>query len=95
MGWINDMVLRTARELGYEPVIGSIHPQDSRQPGLDVLLRRVRRRIEPGAILILHDGGWRVGADRGQTIAAVDILTDELLADGYRFETLSELTGDG
>jgi len=95
MGWINDVVLQTARDLGYEPVIGSIHPQDSRQPGLDVILRRVRRRIEPGAIMILHDGGWRIGADRSQTIAAVDILTDELLADGYRFETLSGLTGTG
>ncbi len=93
MGWINDVVLCTARELGYEPVIGSIHPQDSRQPGLEVILRRVRRRIEPGAILILHDGGWRIGADRGQTIEATDILTDELLAAGYRFETLSELAG--
>jgi len=91
MGWINDVVLNTMRGMGYEPVIGSIHPQDSRQPGLDVILRRVRRRIEPGAVIILHDGGWRVGADRGQTIAAVDILTDELLAEGYRFETLSEL----
>jgi len=93
MGWINDVVLDTARELGYEPAIGSIHPRDSRQPGLDVILRRVRRRIEPGAIIILHDGGWRIGADRGQTIAATDILTDELLAAGYRFETLSELAG--
>ncbi len=93
MGWINDLVLKTARDLGYEPVIGSIHPQDSRQPGLDVILHRVRRRIEPGAIMILHDGGWRIGADRSQSIAAADILTDELLADGYRFETLSVLTG--
>jgi peptidoglycan/xylan/chitin deacetylase (PgdA/CDA1 family) len=93
MGWINDLVLRTAREMGYEPVIGSIHPQDSRQPGLETILRRVRRRVEPGAILILHDGGWRVAADRGQTVEAVDILTDELLAEDWRFETLSELTG--
>lgn len=91
MGWINDVVLNTVRDMGYEPVLGSIHPQDSRQPGLEVILRRVRRRIEPGAVIILHDGGWRVGVDRGQTIAAVDILTDELLAEGYRFETLSEL----
>ncbi|MBC8424008.1 polysaccharide deacetylase family protein [bacterium] len=91
MGWINDVVLNTVRDMGYEPVLGSIHPQDSRQPGLEVILRRVRRRIEPGAVIILHDGGWRVGVDRGQTIAALDILTDELLAEGYRFETLSEL----
>jgi peptidoglycan/xylan/chitin deacetylase (PgdA/CDA1 family) len=92
MGWFNDRVLAIARELGYEPVIGSAHPQDSRRPGVEAIMRRVRRRIEPGAIIILHDGGWRVGADRSQTILAVDRLTDELLAEGYRFETLSEMT---
>jgi peptidoglycan-N-acetylglucosamine deacetylase len=91
MGWINDTVLKTVRDLGYEPVIGSIHPQDSRRPGLQTILRRVRARIEPGAIIILHDGGWRLGVDRSQTLEAVDILTDELLADGYEFMTMSGL----
>lgn len=94
MGWFNDKVLEVARGAGYEPVIGSIHPQDSRQPGLETVLRRVRRRIEPGAIIILHDGGWRIGVDRSQTLAAVDIITDELLEAGYRFQTLSELVDD-
>jgi len=94
MGWINDKVLEATRGLGYEPVIGSIHPQDSRRPGTATILRRIRRRLEPGAIIILHDGGWRIGCDRSQTIAAVDTITDELLQAGYRFETLSELTAD-
>ncbi len=94
MGWFNDKVLEVTRGLGYEPVIGSIHPQDSRQPGLDTILRRVRRRIEPGAIIIMHDGGWRIGVDRSQTLAAIDIITDELLESGYRFQTLSELVDE-
>jgi peptidoglycan/xylan/chitin deacetylase (PgdA/CDA1 family) len=95
MGWINDRVLRVSRELGYEPVIGSIHPQDSRQPGLPEILRRLRRRLAPGAIIILHDGGWRIGASRQQTLQAVDILTDELLQAGYAFPTLSGLVASG
>jgi peptidoglycan/xylan/chitin deacetylase (PgdA/CDA1 family) len=94
MGWFNDKVLEVTRGLGYEPVIGSVHPQDSRQPGLDTIVRRVRRRIEPGAIIIMHDGGWRIGVDRSQTLAAVDLITDELLDSGYRFQTLSELVDD-
>ena len=93
MGWFNDKVLEVTRGLGYEPVIGSVHPQDSRQPGLETILRRLRRSIDPGAIIILHDGGWRVGVDRSQSLAAVDIITDELLESGYRFQTLSELVG--
>ena len=72
LGWFNDKVLEVTREMGYEPVIGSIHPQDSRQPGLQTILRRVRRRIEPGAVIILHDGGWRIGVSRDQTLQAVD-----------------------
>ena len=91
MGWINDKVLRVTRDLGYEPVIGSIHPQDSRQPGLPVIMRRLRRRLEPGAIIILHDGGWRIRASRQQTLQAVDTLTDELLLEGYTFPTLSTM----
>ena len=39
MGWFNDKVLEVTRGLGYEPVIGSVHPQDSRQPGLDTIIR--------------------------------------------------------
>ena len=94
MGWFNDKVLEVTRGLGYEPVIGSVHPQDSRQPGLDTIVRRVLRRVEPGAIIIMHDGGWRIGVDRSQTLAAVDLITDELLESGYRFQTLSELVDD-
>jgi len=91
MGWFNDYVLKTIRSMGYEPVIGSIHPQDSRQPGRDKILLKVRRRIEPGGVIILHDGGWRLGVNRAQTLEAVDILTDELLEDGYQFLTLSTM----
>jgi peptidoglycan/xylan/chitin deacetylase (PgdA/CDA1 family) len=91
MGWFNDTVLAEAARMGYRPVIGSIHPHDSRKPGVKTIVEHVLRRIEPGAIIILHDGGWVVGADRSQTVRAVDRLTDNLLADGYRFETLGDL----
>ncbi len=91
MGWFNERVLSIAAGMGYQPVIGSIHPLDSHKPGVGVIVDRVRRRMEPGAIVILHDGGQRIRSDRSQTIAAVDRLTDDLLAQGYRFDTLSEL----
>jgi peptidoglycan/xylan/chitin deacetylase (PgdA/CDA1 family) len=93
MGWFNNRVLRVVREMGYEPVIGSIHPRDSRKPPAHVILARMRWRIEPGAIIILHDGGRRDTADRSRSVEAADRITDELLEAGYRFETLSELVG--
>jgi peptidoglycan/xylan/chitin deacetylase (PgdA/CDA1 family) len=95
MGWFNDAVLRSIRATGLTPVIGSIHPQDSRKPGTDVIVERVLRRISPGAVIILHDGGWRLQSDRSQSVAAVDEITDVLLSKGYRFETLSRLVEAG
>ncbi|PIV82047.1 chitooligosaccharide deacetylase [bacterium CG17_big_fil_post_rev_8_21_14_2_50_64_8] len=95
MGWINGFVLKTVRELGYEPVIGSIHPRDSRRPGREAIIERVQSRVEPGAVIILHDGGWWLGVDRSQTLEAVDVLTDQCLEAGYRFLTLSALSAAG
>lgn len=97
MGWFNDAVLAAIRSTGHTPVIGSIHPQDSRKPGTGIIVERTLRRVAPGAILILHDGGWRAGSDRSQSVAAVDEITDTLLSQGYRFATLSALVeaGDG
>ena len=94
-GWFNDTVLRVIRETGHTPVIGSIHPQDSRKPGTDVIVDRVMRRIAPGGVIILHDGGWRQRCDRRQSVAAADEITDSLLSQGYRFVTLSRLAESG
>jgi peptidoglycan-N-acetylglucosamine deacetylase len=91
MGWFNGVVVNEAMRMGYRPVIGSIHAHDSRRPGADEIAGHVLSRIEPGAIIILHDGGWRMSSDRSQTVRAVDRITSELLEQGYRFETLSEL----
>jgi peptidoglycan/xylan/chitin deacetylase (PgdA/CDA1 family) len=90
-GWFTNRVLDVARAMGYQPVIGTVHPQDSRRPGEETIVERVHRRIQPGAIIILHDGGWSLAADRSETVTAADRLTDKLLEHGYRFETLSQL----
>jgi peptidoglycan/xylan/chitin deacetylase (PgdA/CDA1 family) len=92
MGWFNARVLRMAAERGYRPVLGDIHPEDSRQPGAARLVRRIRGRLAPGSILMLHDGGWRVSADRSQTIEVVEILLGELLPElGYEFGSVGQL----
>ncbi|MDH3215435.1 MAG: polysaccharide deacetylase family protein [Candidatus Krumholzibacteria bacterium] len=91
MGWFNDKVLSIAKKMGYRPVIGSIHPRDSNKPGAKFIVDYVLPRVEPGGIIILHDGGRRVVSDRSQTVRAVDRISDQLLQHGYRFETMSEL----
>lgn len=95
MGWFSQRVLNRFRDLDLLPVMGDVYPQDPARPGVDTIVRRVRARIGPGSIVILHDGGWRDGVDRSQTIEAVDRLTDEMGADGYSFESLSALCDEG
>jgi peptidoglycan/xylan/chitin deacetylase (PgdA/CDA1 family) len=91
MGWFTAPALRLVRKLGYEPVIGSIHPRDSTRPGVQVIVDHVLKRVTPGAIIILHDGGWSLRSDRSQSVRAAERLLEELPRRGYHFETLSRL----
>lgn len=91
MGWFSPQLLATARAAGCVPAIGTIHPRDSRRPPAREIEERVMRRMAPGAIVILHDGGWRIGCDRSRTIAAFERIVPKLRKDGYRLVTLSEL----
>jgi peptidoglycan/xylan/chitin deacetylase (PgdA/CDA1 family) len=45
-----------------------------------VLMQRLRDRITPGAVVLMHDGG----GDRSQTVAAVDQIIPEIRAEGWR-----------
>jgi peptidoglycan/xylan/chitin deacetylase (PgdA/CDA1 family) len=93
MGWINDRSLGVVRGMGYEPVIGDIHPRDSSRPGTDRIVSHVLDRVAPGSIIILHDGGWSLAVDRSQSVRAASRIIDRLHDQGYRFETLSTLSG--
>lgn len=56
------------------------------------IVRRVLPKIENGAIVCLHDGrDLSVRPDVGSTIEAVRRLIPILKAEGYRFETVSQL----
>lgn len=48
---------------------------------------------KPGAILIFHDGYDAKGADRSQTVKAIDILIPELKKQGYELVTVDILLG--
>jgi peptidoglycan/xylan/chitin deacetylase (PgdA/CDA1 family) len=95
LGWFTPGALGAVRRLGYEPVIGTVHPRDSSRPGAGWIVDHLADRVRPGAILILHDGGWSLGVDRSQSIEAADRIIDVLGARGYRFQTLSRLVEGG
>lgn len=84
----NEQVDGLVSGLGY-PMIGAVNSEanDWDLPGVQHILDKTRVQIGPGSILLFHDGF----GDRSQTVEAVRILVSELVADGYRLVTVSEL----
>jgi peptidoglycan/xylan/chitin deacetylase (PgdA/CDA1 family) len=70
-----------AASLGMQPLGWQLAVGDWELPGVDELVRRVETGIEPGGVLLLHDGG----GDRRQTVDAVERLLPRLLDDGWSF----------
>jgi peptidoglycan-N-acetylglucosamine deacetylase len=82
-------VIRTARALGLATVLWNVDPSDYLQPGTGTIERRILAQVQPGSIIISHDGG----GSRRQTLAAYPRVIAKLRARGYRFVTIPELLG--
>jgi peptidoglycan/xylan/chitin deacetylase (PgdA/CDA1 family) len=87
-GRYNRRMVRTFRERGYRCALGSVYPFDPQIPSPAYSRWMIRRHVRPGAIIILHDGGYR----GRNTIKTLTKLLPELTQRGYRVVTLSELT---
>jgi len=79
------------RALGYEPVLGDVYPEDPHRPGVDRIVARVLPRLESGSILILHDGSPVGEPDRGQTLAALEIILPHAARQGLGAVTVRDL----
>lgn len=71
----------------YRPVMWSVVPEDWVQPGVEVVLSRIRRQVHDGALIVLHDGAYG-GAD---VVAIAEQLIPMLQAAGYQFVTIDQL----
>jgi peptidoglycan/xylan/chitin deacetylase (PgdA/CDA1 family) len=91
MGLFTKRTVNMIEACGYGTVIGDVYPRDPHLPGKDKIYRRVMRRVRPGSIIILHDGGNTPHVDRSQTVWAAEKIIETLLREGYRFVTISEL----
>jgi len=59
---------------------------DTARPGVEEIRRRVRKRLRPGAIVLLHDGdGYDPEGDRMQTAKALPGIIEDAQAAGYGF----------
>jgi peptidoglycan/xylan/chitin deacetylase (PgdA/CDA1 family) len=82
-------VTSAAAALGLRGVLWSVDPQDWSLPGAWAISQRVLAAVQPGSIILLHDGG----GNRSETVAALPLILDGLARQGYRVETVSGLFG--
>jgi len=88
-GSYDRVVVRDAGALGLATVLWNVDPADYSQPGTAAIVRRVLAQVQPGSIIVSHDGGGR----RTQTLAAYPRIIGALRARGYRIVTVPELLG--
>jgi peptidoglycan/xylan/chitin deacetylase (PgdA/CDA1 family) len=88
-GAYDGSVLSSARSLGLATVIWNVDPRDWALPGTAAIERGVLSQVQPGSIIISHDGG----GPRGETLAAYPRIIAALRARGYRIVTIPELLG--
>jgi peptidoglycan/xylan/chitin deacetylase (PgdA/CDA1 family) len=88
-GAVSGPLIALARRLGYATIQWDVDPTDWARPGAGAIVSRVLSHVRPGSIVIMHDGG----GPRGQTLAALPAIIHGLKRRGYRFATVTALTG--
>lgn len=89
-GDYDDVVIDTARELGFETVIWAVDSLDWKNPGPDYMMDRVLKRTFPGAIILCH------ASDSSKEIhLALPGIIQGLRAKEYKLVTLSQLVKGG
>jgi len=95
-GFRSPFLRSAARDLGYTVFGWTFGVFDTARPGVDVIRRRVRKRLRPGAIVLLHDGdGYDPEGDRMQTAVALGGIIRDARDAGYEFGSLTELLHNG
>ena len=98
-GYRNPFVTRVVKKLRYRTVGWTYGVWDSDRPPPEEIRRRVRVKLKPGAIILLHDGdgydpaGTSERGDRSNTAAALPGIIADARAAGYEFRSLGELLG--
>ncbi|HET6175147.1 MAG TPA: polysaccharide deacetylase family protein [Gaiellales bacterium] len=80
-------VNRLGRSLGMIPVLWSVDSRDWQLPGTKAIVHRVLANVQPGAIVLMHDGG----GDRRETLRALPAILRALQRRHFQVVTLSRL----
>ena len=85
-GHYSQKSLQATQEIGYKTIIWNVDSLDWKNPGRDVIVDRIMKRLKPGAIILMHASDTPV-----QTAEALPILLEKIKAEGYQIVTVSEL----
>ncbi len=87
-------MIREAHDRDVEMVTWDVSAGDWATDDPELIARRVLRDVQPGSIVLLHDGlDGHVDADRSVVVAALPIILDGLQERGLRPVTVAELVG--
>lgn len=89
-GWYSQQMISTIRSHGYRCALGSVYPFDPLIPWSWFHVKHILANVEPGSIIVLHDGGGK-GRRTAETLRNIlPVLTQR----GFRVVTLSELVNN-
>jgi peptidoglycan/xylan/chitin deacetylase (PgdA/CDA1 family) len=88
-GWYSDDMLDVIKQNGYRCALGSVYPYDPQLGSAWFSTNYIRWKVSPGDVIVLHDYQER----GGRTLIALENLLPELQLRGYKFVTLTDLTG--
>jgi probable sporulation protein (polysaccharide deacetylase family) len=83
-GEYNDTVLLAANELGYKTIMWSIDTIDWQRPPAEIIVNRVMKKINNGAIVLMHP--------TEPTAKALPELIQQIKNKGYTISTVSDIT---
>ncbi len=92
-GLCNAVTLFSKSARRYRLVTWSIMVGDWKQTRPETLLRRIRNKLHPGAVIVLHDSDETFGAETGapdNVIELIPQLVNLVRSKGYEFVTLSQ-----
>jgi peptidoglycan/xylan/chitin deacetylase (PgdA/CDA1 family) len=91
-GYRNPFLFGAMRPHGYQVLGWTFGVWDSARPGVEEIRRRVRAKLRPGSVILLHDGdGADPLGDRRQTAEALPGIIEDVRAAGYELRLVEEL----
>lgn len=86
-GLTTDYAQSAASSLGMKEILWTVTIENRNAPTSEEMANRVLNKIQPGYIILLHDGRL----DRTKTVKALPLLLDGLKEKGYKVISLTDL----